>query len=146
MLPVSASRSAYRLKSPGGASLSFLDPCDQNANAMLLESRRVFSHVRAVQLSQGETATPIFTPEEGYNWKIAKACFEATDFMSVKLNRVHVLELALALALAVERTKLLAVWKSLAGWLAGWLAAEHGEGFECSRKYNSAKRLLVTCF
>eukprot|EP00903_Cladosiphon_okamuranus_P014136 g13137.t1 len=34
-----------------------------------------------IQLSQGETATPIFTPEEGYNWKIAKACFEATDFI-----------------------------------------------------------------
>ncbi len=33
------------------------------------------------QLSQGETATPIFTPEDGYNWKIAKACFEAADFM-----------------------------------------------------------------
>lgn len=33
------------------------------------------------QLSQGETATPIFTPDEGYNWKIAKACFEASDFM-----------------------------------------------------------------
>lgn len=36
-----------------------------------------------LQLSQGEAATPIFTPDEGYNWKIAKACFEATDFMSV---------------------------------------------------------------
>eukprot|EP00752_Nemacystus_decipiens_P003497 g3229.t1 len=34
-----------------------------------------------IQLSQGETATPIFTPDEGYNWKIAKACFEATDFI-----------------------------------------------------------------
>ncbi|CAM9747685.1 unnamed protein product [Pylaiella littoralis] len=34
-----------------------------------------------IQLSQGEAATPIFTPEDGYNWKIAKACFEAADFI-----------------------------------------------------------------
>lgn len=33
------------------------------------------------QLSQGEEATPIFTPEDGYNWQIAKACFESADFM-----------------------------------------------------------------
>lgn len=50
--------------------------------SLLLASHCVFYHV--LQLSQGETATPIFTPEDGYNWKIAKACFEATDFMSVK--------------------------------------------------------------
>ncbi|CAM9747614.1 unnamed protein product [Pylaiella littoralis] len=34
-----------------------------------------------IQLSQGETATPIFTPDDGYNWKIAMACFEAADFI-----------------------------------------------------------------
>ncbi|CAN0326469.1 unnamed protein product [Ectocarpus sp. 6 AP-2014] len=34
-----------------------------------------------IQLSQGDTATPIFTPDDGYNWKIAKACFEAADFI-----------------------------------------------------------------
>ncbi|CAN0224047.1 unnamed protein product [Ectocarpus sp. 6 AP-2014] len=34
-----------------------------------------------IQLSQGETAAPIFTPDDGYNWKIAKACFEAADFV-----------------------------------------------------------------
>ncbi|CAM9248584.1 unnamed protein product, partial [Laminaria digitata] len=32
-----------------------------------------------IQLSQGETATPIFTPEDGFNWRIAKACFAASD-------------------------------------------------------------------
>lgn len=42
------------------------------------------SRVRASdvwQLGQGKTATPIFTPEDGFTWKIAKACFEASDFM-----------------------------------------------------------------
>eukprot|EP00903_Cladosiphon_okamuranus_P008352 g8033.t1 len=34
-----------------------------------------------IQLSQGEEATPIFTPEDGYNWQIAKACFESADFI-----------------------------------------------------------------
>ncbi|CAN0288357.1 unnamed protein product [Ascophyllum nodosum] len=34
-----------------------------------------------IQLSQGEDATPIFMPGEGYNWMIAKACFEAADFI-----------------------------------------------------------------
>ncbi|CAN0534650.1 unnamed protein product, partial [Laminaria digitata] len=24
---------------------------------------------------------PIFTPEDGYNWLIAKTCFEAADFI-----------------------------------------------------------------
>ncbi len=33
------------------------------------------------QLTQGEEATPIFTPGDGYNWKIAMASFEAADFM-----------------------------------------------------------------
>ncbi|CAM9993234.1 unnamed protein product, partial [Ectocarpus fasciculatus] len=33
------------------------------------------------QLSQGEEATPIFTPEDGNNWLIAKACFESADFI-----------------------------------------------------------------
>ncbi|CAM9689337.1 unnamed protein product, partial [Hapterophycus canaliculatus] len=33
------------------------------------------------QLSQGEEATPIFTPADGNNWKIAKACFESADFI-----------------------------------------------------------------
>ena len=39
------------------------------------------SFVFLEQLSQGEEATPIFTPEDGYNWQIAKACFESADFM-----------------------------------------------------------------
>ena len=34
-----------------------------------------------IQLSQGTEATPIFMPEDGYNWQIAKACFEASEFM-----------------------------------------------------------------
>ncbi|CAM9249351.1 unnamed protein product [Ascophyllum nodosum] len=34
-----------------------------------------------IQLSQGEEATPIFVPEDGYNWRIAKASFEAADFI-----------------------------------------------------------------
>ncbi|CAN0120686.1 unnamed protein product [Ascophyllum nodosum] len=34
-----------------------------------------------IQQSQGETAPPIFTPEDGYNWMIAKARFEAADFI-----------------------------------------------------------------
>eukprot|EP00752_Nemacystus_decipiens_P012081 g10711.t1 len=34
-----------------------------------------------IQLSQGEEATPIFTPEDGYNWQIAKSCFESADFI-----------------------------------------------------------------
>eukprot|EP00904_Undaria_pinnatifida_P008485 jgi/Undpi1/4767/HiC_scaffold_18.g08120.m1 len=34
-----------------------------------------------LQLSQGKTATPIFTPDDGFNWQIAKACFEAADFI-----------------------------------------------------------------
>lgn len=35
-----------------------------------------------IQLSQGEEATPIFTPDDPeYTWKIAKSCFEAADFM-----------------------------------------------------------------
>ncbi|CAM9988636.1 unnamed protein product [Ectocarpus sp. 4 AP-2014] len=34
-----------------------------------------------IQLSQGEEATPIFTPEDGNNWLIAKACFESADFI-----------------------------------------------------------------
>lgn len=33
-----------------------------------------------IQLSQKE-ATPIFTPDDGYNWMIAKACFESADFI-----------------------------------------------------------------
>lgn len=33
------------------------------------------------QLSQGKEATPIFVPEDGYNWQIAKACFESAEFM-----------------------------------------------------------------
>lgn len=33
-----------------------------------------------IQLSQKE-ATPIFTPADGYNWMIAKACFESADWM-----------------------------------------------------------------
>eukprot|EP00904_Undaria_pinnatifida_P011934 jgi/Undpi1/7871/HiC_scaffold_24.g10343.m1 len=34
-----------------------------------------------IQLSQGNEATPIFLPEDGINWQIAKACFEASDFI-----------------------------------------------------------------
>eukprot|EP00904_Undaria_pinnatifida_P007085 jgi/Undpi1/3506/HiC_scaffold_16.g06878.m1 len=34
-----------------------------------------------IQLSQGETATPIFEPSDGTNWAIAKACFESADFI-----------------------------------------------------------------
>ncbi|CAM9271580.1 unnamed protein product, partial [Laminaria digitata] len=33
-----------------------------------------------IQLSQGHEATPIFLPEDGINWKIAKACFESAEF------------------------------------------------------------------
>eukprot|EP00904_Undaria_pinnatifida_P007086 jgi/Undpi1/3507/HiC_scaffold_16.g06879.m1 len=34
-----------------------------------------------IQLSQGAEPTPIFFPGEGYNWQIAKACFEGADFI-----------------------------------------------------------------
>ncbi|CAM9249501.1 unnamed protein product [Ascophyllum nodosum] len=34
-----------------------------------------------IQVSQGEEATPIFMPGEGFNWQIAKACFESADFI-----------------------------------------------------------------
>eukprot|EP00904_Undaria_pinnatifida_P011936 jgi/Undpi1/7873/HiC_scaffold_24.g10345.m1 len=34
-----------------------------------------------IQLSQGKEATPIFLPEDGINWHIAKACFEAAEFI-----------------------------------------------------------------
>lgn len=34
-----------------------------------------------VQLSQGKEATLIIVPTDGYNWMIAKTCFEAGDFV-----------------------------------------------------------------
>lgn len=30
---------------------------------------------------EDEEFLPIFTPTDGYNWMIAKTCFEAADFM-----------------------------------------------------------------
>eukprot|EP00903_Cladosiphon_okamuranus_P014800 g13709.t1 len=37
--------------------------------------------VIGIQLTQGKTVTPIFTPADGYSWKIATAAFEASDFI-----------------------------------------------------------------
>lgn len=41
----------------------------------------LLSYIRSSQLSQGKDASPIFMPEDGYNWQIAKACFESAEFM-----------------------------------------------------------------
>ncbi|CAN0249624.1 unnamed protein product [Pylaiella littoralis] len=37
--------------------------------------------IQACECYQGEEATPVFTPADGYNWQIAKACFESADFI-----------------------------------------------------------------
>lgn len=45
--------------------------------------------VRCVQLGQGgegDEQLQIFTPTDGNTWRIAKACFEAADFMWVTVD------------------------------------------------------------
>lgn len=69
------------------------DPLDGKTERFLAPSIALFEVVDddllplkiiGIQLSQGKEATPIFTPDDPeYTWKIAKAAFEASDFMYV---------------------------------------------------------------
>lgn len=62
----------FRLRGQG-------EPCRSNDHPTFVRSN--LSVGEQLDQGDGEKPTPIFTPEDGYNWKIATSCFEASDFM-----------------------------------------------------------------